>query len=347
MERSLGSEFDTMPGDISDEFGMPTNSFDADEPSRESQRRADATEETTGFSLSRRQTIRTGGLLGAGGLLGLASVGTDTAAANSGSPDEIIHLDYDAHDDWDELYRVSTGDPENLSFVSSPTVSGSTSLEMRIREGDHWGASTHYDFEDGLLELNGRVSFSLGSDWSMDDRELAVCRLWNCAIARGEASAGGGDPDGTNGWSNRMYVTTRGTESEGPYHLLSNTYHMDRGDEEYGDHDYIVDGEEYALAQPEIVPGQWYEFEYHVRVNTVSGGEPNADGVVRYWLDGDPVYERENFRFTTDRTDNVVDSTGPVGHYGGQYTAPTTLYAYYDDHSMALGGTFDSDARDP
>ena len=81
-------------------------------------------------------------------------------------------------------------------------------------------------------------------------------------------------------------------------------------------------------------------------MNTVSGGEPNADGVVRYWLDGDPVYERENFRFTTDRTDNAVDTTGPVGHYGGQYTAPTTLYAYYDDHSMALEGTFDSDADD-
>lgn len=82
-------------------------------------------------------------------------------------------------------------------------------------------------------------------------------------------------------------------------------------------------------------------------MNTVSGGTPNADGVVRYWLDGDPIYERENFQFTTDRENNAIETTGPVGYYGGRYTAPKNLYAYYDNHSIALEGAFDPDACEP
>lgn len=325
---------------------MTTNDSDTGDSAGKRRDERDTIDGTGGSRISRRRTLRAGAL-GAGGLFGLAGVGVDRAAAACSEPEEVLHLDYDAVDDWTDLYRVSNGDPENLTLVASPTASGDRALQLRIREGDNWGVSTHYDFESGLLELNGRVDFALDTGWSMSGRRLANCRLWNCAIASGTGSAGGGTPDGTNGWSNRMYITTRGTDPEGPYHLLSNTYHMGEGQGAYGDQDYIVDGEPTALATPGIVPGRWYEFEYYVRVNTVSGGTPNADGVVRYWLDGDPIYERENFQFTTDREDNAIETTGPVGHYGGRYTPPKNLYAYYDNHSIALEGAFDPDACEP
>ena len=301
--------------------------------------------------VSRRQAIRAGCLVTMGGLL--TGVGTDGVSASSddgdGQPREV-HLDYDEYDSWDDVYRMTSGERDAIDFVSSPTSSGETALQVRVDEHDHWGVSTHYDFEGGLLELNGRVRFALDTGWSMDGRDLANCRLWNCAISLGEGSAGGGVPDGTNGWSNRLYVTSKDTNPEGPYHLLSNTYHVRDTDDGVGDHDYLVGGEEYVVSVPEIDRGEWYEFEYEVCVNTVDEGSANDDGIVRYWLDGDLVYERENFTFTEDLENNVIDTNGPVGHYGGRYTAPRTLYAYYDDHSMVLDGSFDevsTDAADP
>lgn len=303
---------------------------------------------TNGPTVTRRRALHVGGLASAVGIL--AGAGTASAAARSGPdarPPRIVHLDYDEYDSWDDVYRMSNGDPDNIGFVTSPTYSGDTAIQLRIRENDHWGVSTHYEFDDDLLELNGRVRFALNTGWSMGGRTPpSNCRLWNVAMALGEGSAGGGVPDGTNGWSNRLYVTTRDADPDGPFHLLSNTYHMGDNGDGTGDHDYLVDGEAYVVAVPEIDPGVWYEFEYYVRVNTVDDGTANPDGVVRYWLDGDLVFEREDLRFTEDLAENAIQTTGPVGYYGGRYTAPKNLYAYYDDHSMALGGTFDEGGAD-
>jgi len=306
--------------------------------------RTDAIQPRVTTGVTRRQALRMGCLLSAGGVLGATGIGAGRAASPASSdsgPEDVIHLEYDEYESWSDLYWLSNGDRDNLSFVSSPTYTGETALQLRVRDGDHWGASTHYDFEDDLLELNGRVHFALNSNWTMEDGGISNCRLWNCAMALGEGSAGGGVPDGTNGWSNRLYVTTRGTSPDGPFHLLSYTYHMDQN----LDHDFILDGEEYAVQHPEIVPGKWYEFEYYVRVNTIDNGTANPDGVIQYWLDRDLIYDRRNFRFTEDHADNGIETNGPAGHYGGQYVAPQNLYAYYDDHSMALNGTF-ADAPD-
>ncbi|WP_436346695.1 hypothetical protein [Natronorubrum sp. FCH18a] len=322
---------------------MPTNTTDAENRATDGTN-GDESPATSNAGMTRRRTLQMGGLLGAGSLVGVTGLGTETAAACD-RPDSIVHLDYDEYDSWDDVYRMSNGDRDNLTLVSSPTQSGETALQLRVRENDHWGLSTHYDFEDGLFELNGRVNFALNTDWSMGERNApSNCRLWNVAIGRGEGSAGGGSPDGTNGWSNRMYVTDRDADPDGPFHLLSNTYHMGNGHHGVGDHDYLVDGEEYAVGSPEIEPGVWYEFEYYVCVNTVTDGEANHDGIVRYWLDDELVFERENLQFTEDHADNIIDTTGPVGHYGGRYTAPQNLYAYYDGHSMALNGTFEFDS---
>ncbi len=323
---------------------MSTNTTDTEPRAADDPRSDESNEQSTGSGLTRRRTLQLGTLAGAGSLLGVTGLGTDTAAASCDRPDSIVHLDYDDYGNWEELYRVSNGDPDNMTIVSDPTSSGESALQLRIREDDHWGVSTHYDFEDGLFELNGRVTFALNTNWTMGGRNApSNCRLWNCAIARGEGSAGGGIPDGTNGWSNRLYVTDRSTDPNGPFHLLSNTYHMGNGDGT-GDHDYLLDGEEYARGSPEIESGVWYDFEYYVCTNTITNGEANADGIVRYWLDDELVFERENFQFTTDHADNIIDTNGPVGHYGGRYTAPQTLYAYYDDHSMALNGEFEFDS---
>ena len=316
-----------------------------DETDRTSTATRGTATENASDAMTRRRALRLGGVAGIGGVLGLsvAGLGATDAAADCDVPASVVHLDYDAADSWNDLYRLSNGRPENLALVSDPTNSGATALQLEVSEGGHWGASTHYEFTDGLFELAGRVSFALDTGWAMPGREVANCRLWNCAMSFGEGSAGGGVPDGTNGWSNRLYVTSRDADPDGPFHLLSDTYHMDGGSDGPDDHDYLVDGAANAVAAPAIEPGVWYEFEYYVRVNTITDGEANPDGVVRYWLDDDLIFEREDFRFTEDYGDNIIDSTGPAGHYGGRYVAPQNCYVYYDDHSMALGGPFEVD----
>ncbi|MFP8953645.1 hypothetical protein ACLI4Z_11825 [Natrialbaceae archaeon A-arb3/5] len=301
------------------------------------ERADDVTDGSTTNDITRRRALRNGGLVSVVGLLGAAGTAVaNEAGSGCNRPADLIHLDYDEYESWDDVYRRSNGDADNITLVSSPTDSGERALQIRIREGQSWGVSTHYDFDDGVLELNGRVRFALDTGWEMPGRETANCRLWNCAMALGEGSAGGGVPDGTNGWSNRLYVTTRETDPDGPFYLLSHTYHMD----ESQDHDYLLDGEEYTVQESEIVPGRWYEFEYYVCVNTVTNGTANSDGVIQYWLDGDRIYDRRNFRFTTDLDENVIDTNGPAGYYGGRYTSPQNCYAYYDGHSMAVDGTF-------
>ncbi|WP_255171164.1 hypothetical protein [Natrononativus amylolyticus] len=279
--------------------------------------------------LSRRAVLQTGGALGGGGLLGITGIGVDTATAASNE----IHLDYDNYDSWDEVYNRSTGESSNISLVSSPTYSGNTSVQIGVPEDETWGISTGYDFDDDLTELNGRIRFALNSNWEMSGTD--TCRLWNCAIAQGTYSSGcDGAPDGWDGWSNRMYVTSQGTSDDGPYNLLSYTYHMDQNES---------CGDEELIDNVSIEPGVWYEFEYYVHVNTVDGGQggdPNSDGIVRYWLDGQQIHEETNRRFTVDHINNGIQTNGPVMHYGGSETAPRSLYAYYDDHSMALNGTF-------
>ncbi|WP_345782525.1 hypothetical protein [Halostagnicola sp. A-GB9-2] len=300
-----------------------------------------STRRTDESGVTRRRTLQLGGLVGVGSIFGAVGFGADGVAAAEGSrPDDIIHLDYDDYDSWSDIYRLSNGDSADLNFVSSPTYTGENAIQLQVNENDHWGANAHYDFEDGLFELNNRMRFALNTNWSMEGRSLSNCRIWNCALSIGEASAGGTVPDGTNGWSNRMYVSSRGTDPDGPFHLLSDTYHIDAAQ----DHNYIMDDDEYALAQPEIEPGVWYDFESYVCVNTISNGEPNDDGIVRYWLDDELIFERENFSFTSDLGDNIIDTTGPVGHYGGRYEAPKDLFTYYDTHSMALNGVFEFDS---
>ncbi|SEW30148.1 hypothetical protein [Natrinema salifodinae] len=307
-------------------------------PKSDAESEGNAAERGSSAGISRRKALQVGGFVGVGSLLGIPGATNDVAASADGSePKEEIYLNYDGYDSWDEIYRMSNGSGDNLSLVSSPTYSGDSSLQLAVQEDEHWGISTHYEFDDGLLELNTRVTFALNSNWDMSGRSVANCRLWNCAMALDpDGNSGGGEPDGTNGWSNRMYVSSKGTTSDGPYNLLSYTYHMDKSQ----DHDYIIDGNDYVVKEVDIHPGRWYEFEYYVRVNTVSNGEANNDGVVKYWLDDDLIYDRQDLRFTVDLDENIIDSNGPVGHYGGGYTAPQNLYAYYDEHAMALDGTF-------
>ncbi|QCS41948.1 heparin lyase I family protein [Natrinema versiforme] len=246
----------------------------------------------------------------------------------------VIDIDYDQHDRPGDVYRIWTGkEGESYSFVDDRVYNGDSAMRCRIGNGENNGSNATY-----WLPVNGygqpsevyqRAVISLGDDWEMEGKD--VCRFW-CTGLNDEAgpagSGGNGPPTGDDGWSNLVTVTTRGPDGNGTdeYNLAAYTYHMDQS--------YSA-GELEVIAAP-IPSGEWFELETHVRMNSIVDGEAVPNGEVRYWLNGELVYERTDFRWTTTDA-QAVEHAGPIVRYGGSENAPTDLRLYYDEHRLVLG----------
>lgn len=245
---------------------------------------------------------------------------------------EVIDIDYDQYDQPSDVYRVWTGkEEESYSFVDNSRYSGNSALRCVIEEGENNGSNATYWFpvkgygQPG--EVYQRSVISLGDEWEMEDDD--VCRFW-CTGLNDEAgpagSGGDGPPTGDDGWSNIVAVTTRETNGSDEYNLVSYTYHMDQ---------------QYSSGELEVVDapiraGEWFELETYVRMNSIEDGEAVPNGEIRYWLNGELVYERTNFRWTTT-DEQAVEHAGAIVRYGGDENAPTDLSVYYDGHRIVLG----------
>jgi len=52
-------------------------------------------------------------------------------------------------------------------------------------------------------------------------------------------------------------------------------------------------------ASPSLVNNRWHHLEAYMAMNSISGGIPQANGVIRYWVDGALVVERTNVYLRT------------------------------------------------
>ena len=220
------------------------------------------------------------------------------------------------------------GGSSSWSLDDAQSVSQSQSLHGTINAGDSWGANVVWSLGDeghasNVDQWHQRFQFRLGNDFDMGSDDN--CRIFNNALANGSAnSGGGGPPSGDDGWSERLYVTERGSRNSGEWNLLAYGYHMDQGGS-YGELS-TIDG-------VGLTTGEWHQIDAYCKVNSYSGGSANADGVVRYWFDGELVFERTDRRYTTV-DDNRIQWGGPVLFYGGGYDAPSDVHAWYDDHQI-------------
>lgn len=266
--------------------------------------------------------------IGAGA--GLPSV---TAAVDSG---EVIEIDYDEYSDPSETYNIN----DNRSgiapeFVSSPTKINGQALRTEF-SSDSKTANLEFRFEENGYDMPAEIytRFYVYPDGIRLSQYDTVRMFW-LPLTNGSGSSGGGEPDGTNGWSNAIGFSDRNDSPSGQsppgYNFFSYTYHMD----ESGD---------FEMTDVPVWMDQWNEIEGYVRCNTYSNGSANADGVMRYWVNGELAYEREDFRFTTS-DDNLIEGVGPLGYVIGSDLSNDALI--YDGHEIHIGGVSDdSDTTD-
>eukprot|EP01061_Rhynchopus_euleeides_P003661 TRINITY_DN1295_c1_g2_i1.p1 TRINITY_DN1295_c1_g2~~TRINITY_DN1295_c1_g2_i1.p1 ORF type:complete len:499 (+),score=118.46 TRINITY_DN1295_c1_g2_i1:260-1756(+) len=83
--------------------------------------------------------------------------------------------------------------------------------------------------------------------------------------------------------------------------------------------------------------GRWHTVRYHVKLNTVSGGRPNTNGVMQTWLDGSLVLDRQDVVFRYDDKQLADTFYFSTFHGGGDSSwAPTQdSYALFDDFVLS------------
>lgn len=166
------------------------------------------------------------------------------------------------------------------------------SLQATVPKGEHLGLDLRYDLPKGadklpLQEAYMRYYLRLGPEWvnSPDSGKLP-----GFAGTYNRVGWGGRGWNGMQGWSARGGFT-KSLPSHHPAHqllpLASYVYHS-KSASMFGDTLVWGGGKGAAL----IKPGRWVCIEQHIRLNTPG----REDGVLRAWVDGQPVFERRNLR---------------------------------------------------
>ena len=174
-------------------------------------------------------------------------------------------------------------------------------------------------------EVYSRVFVKLDDDWvqpTLDD----TCKVYwaGCNLSAGSAGQGGHPPTGDDGWSVRVY--TRGPVTNGKVSLGSYVYHLDQ----HGNFGSL-------WPWPDKAPiGRWNRLDTYVRLNSVSNGTANQDGVVRTWLNGTPQTSHTDLRWRTTEALGF-DRLGPGSYWGGTEGAPENNILYYDTFRYNAG----------
>ncbi|WP_247731052.1 hypothetical protein [Halovivax limisalsi] len=233
-------------------------------------------------------------------------------------------VDYDRSDDPADVYDIVSRSRYHSLSSSEPTQEGASAYRIDIPRGtvnvgNAWAsvANDRYGLEPNehgrVDELWQEFWLYIPEDFVLDGTDH---RFWVSAISysSGSGHSGGGQPDGTNGWSVRLQLANRG---EPGFNLVEYTYNMD--ERIYDIHDAPIDH-------------GWNHFETHVKCNTYENGQANADGLSECWVDGELVYSNDGIRFTTDPA-NEIEYGGVAGYYGGG-GAPQDVSLVYDAHKL-------------
>jgi len=239
--------------------------------------------------------------------------GSPEAAAQNSKPDTSaepgVHLPLSSKSDLNpfEIYRQ-----EHVSF-SEGDGTGTQAMRVEVPEGEHYGMAMDYTLEEGLEEVHMRWKVYLPDAWTTANGH----HMKFPGIAHTDRHGWGGRrSDGTGGWSVRVAFKDHHTSPDSitaEYYV----YHMDMG--QWGSL-YPWNGT--------LKRGEWIDIENYVRVNTP--GE--ADGVIRAWVDGELVFEKEDLRFRAEGYEqyDVRDIMWHIYH-GGAPSSPVDQHLYLRD----------------
>lgn len=216
------------------------------------------------------------------------------------------------------------GFPANLSTPTTPVFSGSRSVEVRVPAGAHDGASLDFDFTSAGLadpeEIYFRYYVRFNDSWQINaDGEIGKFPGFDGAYGSG-AGHGCSPSNGTNGWSARMMNFDRGSVHQVGFY----TYHADMTGP-CGEH----------MTWPTMLErNRWYGIEARVRLNTITGGRGNNDGILQGWIDDALVFSRTNLRFRDISTLKIEKIWGNL-YVGGTWTADRNMAIHFDNMVVA------------
>lgn len=148
-------------------------------------------------------------------------------------------------------------------------------------------------------------------------------------LAGGDLCSGGATCTGTNGFSARLMWRPAGK-------AVLYLYHMDKPGKF---------GEDIDLKEPDgtnvfFTPGEWVHVTERVRINSVSNGQANADGLVEVWINGTKVLRQTGLRFRTnsDRVNSLYFSTFHGGN-DSTWAPSVSCFTWFDD--VRIGRTYD------
>lgn len=207
--------------------------------------------------------------------------------------------------------------------TTSEARSGDQSLHVAIPQGSHYGMDAHTDLADAGVtnqpprDLYASYWVKFASDFESDTNGGKLPGPRN----RERTSGGGGGvaSDGSNGWSALGKFASDGA---GGVTIGYYCYHADMSGS-WGDH---LDG-------TSVSRGEWHHIEQRCKVNSVSGGTMNHDGVLTLWVDGERVYHNDSMRFTDDPARGV--NWYMQVYYGGSDPSPADNDLWIDDWTLA------------
>lgn len=149
-------------------------------------------------------------------------------------------------------------------------------------------------------------------------------------------------PDGTNGWSARMFIKER-DDASGKWDMLYYVYHLEDG----------VRGTNSAWKWSIPIQREtWHCIEGHIRLNSIidpdekgHGSAGHADGILRGWIDGRPAFERTDLVFRFDERLKIEKITG-VFYIGGDWFPLEDCYLFTDNWVVSSNriGTYQDSA---
>ncbi len=136
-------------------------------------------------------------------------------------------------------------------------------------------------------------------------------------IGNDNASAGGGKPNGHDGWSVRVMWDRHGK-------LGQYVYHMDQPS-------YFGDFLEWGGA--EIQRGKWQQIKTFVKLNSPG----KKDGIIRTWLDGREVLNKQDLRFRAGDDLKIERFLFSVfyGGSGPEWAPPHDMRLYLDEFVLS------------
>lgn len=288
---------------------------------------------------TRRSLLATIGATVGGALAGCIDVpvGPTESGGREGSSGEVIFSSpMDSLAEIDRFPPNGISNSDNISVASDPAGTGRDVVSVSVPEDEFRGASLAYapnEVRDGSRPGENdpdsayvRYYVYFPADTQMTDSSGSSqgTKMGGLAGYYTDAANGGTPADG-HSWSARLQ--TEG-EGDGLFSLYYYVYHMD-DDSGFGDIEFF-DGE-YEF-------GRWHEITLYASMNTP--GENN--GILRAWMNGNQVYEREDWRFRSENHPHagITRAYGAYIYWGGDWGSPQDQSVYFKDLTFTHGNPF-------